>query len=180
YLWMTHCSMPIYVVTCRTYCSLRTLPGTRSKARASYAARRQKRLAASCVENLHLTPLHRRRQSGTLHFDDKRCGSPSLPVVLVRSSSCFHPILQLLLLSREVESPEVNHCVHAREKTEEAPDREDRINWTKGQSEQPRVEVMQNRTGKVTHQGGRNQYGEHDDGDDHRESATNQGARRDV
>src|SRR5436309_3001793 len=34
-----------------------------------------------------------------------------------------------------MESPEVHHGVHAREKTEEAPDREDRINWTKGESE---------------------------------------------
>src|SRR5436190_7103587 len=60
HLWITRCSMPIYVVNCRTYCSPRTLPGTRSKARESYAARRRKKLDASCVENLHLTRLHRK------------------------------------------------------------------------------------------------------------------------
>jgi hypothetical protein len=48
-------------VSCRTYCSPRTLPGTHSKARESYAARRQKRLAASCMETLHIMSLRRRR-----------------------------------------------------------------------------------------------------------------------
>src|SRR5947209_17454575 len=54
HLWRTFCSMPIYVVSCRTYCSLRTLPGAHNKARESYAARRQKRLGASCMETLHI------------------------------------------------------------------------------------------------------------------------------
>src|SRR2546428_1632308 len=47
--------MPHLVVNCRTYCSQLTLPGTHSKARESYAARRRKKLDVSCVENLHLT-----------------------------------------------------------------------------------------------------------------------------
>src|SRR5258708_5947645 len=68
HLWRTFCSMPIYMVSCRTYCSLHTLPGTHSKARKSYAARRQKRLAASCVENLHITSLHLRALESPLSF----------------------------------------------------------------------------------------------------------------
>jgi hypothetical protein len=69
-----------------------------------------------------------------------------------------------LLLSLDMEFPEIDHGIDTSEKSEEAPKSNGRINRTKGESEEVRVEVVEEGTGKVPDESGPNHGREHNTG----------------